>query len=258
MAEVIIKDTTSEPSLIEQAKAAGIDVGKIDPTSTAQTAEAKAADPIPEDEDPDNVGVEAADEDDASDDRDVDVDAEDLSDEEAKDEAEDATKKAGLDLNEVTERYYANGEKLDEKDYEALEKANYPRNLVDQFIEGRKAVVEAQRQTVFATVGGEKVYTTITNWARDNLSDKEIAAYNNAVNSNNMEDVLMAVKGLKARYSENRSIPPQRRVEGRNSPAASVYTSLTDLKTDMSNPRYANDPVFRSKVEAKLARSNIL
>lgn len=261
MAEVIIKGDTSEPSLIDQAKAAGIDVGNIDPTRTGQVADTKPTEPIPDEEDPDRVDTEEGDDevtDDTTDDSDVDTDAEELSDEEAKDEAEDATKKAGLDLNEVVERYYANGEQLDEKDYEALEKANYPKALVDQFIEGRKAVVEAQRQTVFATVGGEKVYTNITNWARDNLSEKEIAAYNTAVNSNNMDDVLMAVKGLKARYSEGRSVPPQKRVAGRSSPAPSVYTSLTDLKADMANPRYSSDPVFRSKVEAKLARSNIL
>jgi hypothetical protein len=257
MTEVIVKSETVEPSLIEQAKAAGIDVGKIDPTRNDQQADPK---PPPKADDED----ESVKDDDAADEADEDLDDEDDgSDDDADDTDEELAKKAadkaGIDLKEVTERYYANGEKLSEDDYKALEKANYPRNLVDQFIEGRKAIVEAQRQTVFATVGGEGRYNNIIKWAADNLSDKEIEAYNKAVNSNNMEDVLMAVKGLKARYSENRSVPPQRKVAGKSTaPKQSVYTNITDLKADMSNPRYASDPAFRAKVEQKLARSSIL
>jgi hypothetical protein len=32
---------------------------------------------------------------------------------------------------------------------------------------------------------------------------------------------------------------------------------MYEVKTDMSKPEYRNDPAFRAKVQAKLARSNI-
>jgi hypothetical protein len=33
---------------------------------------------------------------------------------------------------------------------------------------------------------------------------------------------------------------------------------MAQVKTDMSNPKYANDPAFRKQVEEKLARSTII
>ena len=254
--QVTIKADTAEPSLEEQAKAAGIDMGKIDPTALSQQADPKPVEAIPAEEDPDLVGNAETEDDGEVSDEEVELAVEDG--DAAQEAAEEATEKAGLDLRDVVNRYYENGEKLDEKDYEQLAAANYPRDLVDQFIEGRKAVVEAQRQTVFSSVGGEKTYTDMMSWAASTLSDKEIAAYNTAVNSNNMEEVLLAAKGLKARFESGRSVAPQRKVAGRTVQAPTVYTSLADLKSDMSNPRYSQDPAFRAKVEAKLARSSIL
>ena len=62
MTEVIVKSETVEPSLIEQAKAAGIDVGKIDPTRNDQQADPK---PPPKADDED----ESVKDDDAAEDR---------------------------------------------------------------------------------------------------------------------------------------------------------------------------------------------
>ena len=36
------------------------------------------------------------------------------------------------------------------------------------------------------------------------------------------------------------------------------YESLAQLTSDMSDPRYAEDPAFRSKVAARLQNSNVL
>lgn len=240
-------------SLEQEAAEKGIDIATIDQTANEQFAEPAPPPPAPTEEDPD-----APDPDEVDGEVDDEVEPEDMTDDEAQEQVEEAVEKAGLDLDDVVQRYYENGETLSDEDYQALEEANYPRHMVDQFIEGRKAVVELQRQTVFREVGGEASYTDMVSWAGDTLSADEIAAYNEAVNSNNMEEVLLAVKGLKARYDGTRSVAPQRKVTGRTTPAPTVYNSLADLKADMANPRYNTDPVFRGKVEAKLARSSIL
>lgn len=174
------------------------------------------------------------------------------------DQAREAVENAGLNFDEMSNRYWESGE-LPEADYKALEKAGIPKQLVDQFIAGQEAILNATRQSVFSTVGGEEAYFNMTDWAADNMSKEEVLAYNKAVNSGDMNMAMMAVKGLQARYSAEVGFEPQRQVTGENAKAsASVYRSLAELQKDMADPRYQRDPAFRKDVENKLSRSDIM
>jgi hypothetical protein len=69
----------------------------------------------------------------------------------------------------------------------------------------------------------------------------------------------MAVENLKSKYTAANGSEPSVTLQGRpSSGAVGVYESTADLMKDMGNPEYKNNPAFRAKVEAKLARSNIL
>jgi hypothetical protein len=175
----------------------------------------------------------------------------------AEETARKATEAAGLDFDELSAAYWANGQ-LDDKHYDLLEKSGIPKGIVDQFIAGQEALIDATRQTVFASVGGEQNYNSMTEWASDNFSADEIRAYNAAVNGNDRTAAMMAVQGLKARFEANVGFEPQREVRGeRANPTASTYRSVAELQQDMSDPRYKNDPAFRRDVERKLSRSDI-
>lgn len=182
----------------------------------------------------------------------------DKADTEGEDKAREAVENAGLNFDEMSTRYWESGE-LPEADYTALEKAGIPKQLVDQFIAGQEAILNATRQSVFSTVGGEEAYFTMTDWAGENMSKDEVATYNRAVNSGDMNMAMMAVKGLQARYAAEVGFEPQRQVTGENTKAsASVYRSLAELQKDMADPRYQRDPAFRKDVENKLSRSDIM
>jgi hypothetical protein len=79
--------------------------------------------------------------------------------------AKQATDKAGINLEEVSSRYWETG-KISDDDYAALEKAGYPKHLVDQFAAGQQAVVEIERQQVFNLTGGEEGYKSMIEWAK--------------------------------------------------------------------------------------------
>lgn len=179
-------------------------------------------------------------------------------DQEVEDQARQAVNEAGLDFDELSQRFWENGA-LDDTDYEALEKGGIPRSLVDQFIRGQEAIIEATRQSVYSTVGGEEAYETMLEWARDTLNDAEISAYNQAVNSGDMNMTMLAVKGLNARYRAENGAEPARQIGGETAKGgADVYRSLAELQKDMSDPRYAKDPAFRRDVENRLGRSDIM
>lgn len=171
--------------------------------------------------------------------------------------ARQVTKEAGLDFDELSTAYWENGQ-LDDTHYEKLEQAGIPKNIVDQFIAGQEALLNATRQSVFNSVGGEDAYNDMTAWAADNFSKEEIEAYNKAVNSGDINTANMAVKGLKARFDAEVGFEPRREVKGSTAKAGSTtYRSVAELEKDMSDPRYKNDPAFRKDVERKLARSDI-
>ena len=176
----------------------------------------------------------------------------------AEDDARDMVEEAGLDFDELSSKFWENGN-LDDEDFDALEQGGIPRHLVEQFIEGQKAIVDSTRQSVLTSVGGEASYNELTSWAKDNLADDDIDAYNEAVNSGNMKMTMMAVRGLEARYRADNGSEPKRQIAGETARAGSEsYRSLTELQKDMSDARYKTDPAFRRDVERKLSRSDIM
>jgi len=175
----------------------------------------------------------------------------------AEEQAREVTEKAGLNFDELSKSYWEDGS-LTEAQYAKLDEAGIPKAIVDQFIAGQEALIDSTRQSVFNSVGGENNYNAMTEWAANNFSPEEIAAYNGAVNSGDSASAMMAVKGLKARFDATVGFEPQREVRGETARAgATTYRSISEMEKDMADPRYKNDPAFRRDVERKLARSDI-
>lgn len=196
---------------------------------------------------------ELPDQDDVQDDADYEE-----TDQDVEDQAREVAESAGLDFDDLSQKFYEQGY-LDEEDYAALEGANIPRHLVDQYIAGQQAILESTRLSVINSIGGEAAYNDLTSWAADNFSEAEIDAYNRAVNSGDMNLTMLAVKGLSARYAAENGSEPVRQINGSTAKAGGdTYRSLAELQKDMSDPRYSKDPAFRRDVENKLSRSDIM
>ena len=127
--------------------------------------------------------------------------------------AEKAVESAGLNMDNLATEYNEKGE-LDTKSYEALEKAGIPKDYVNQFIEGQKAIADQQATSIKDMVGGADAYTEMSNWAAENMSEQEKTAYNTAVNSKDIETAKLAVVGLKAKFESANGNEPSL-VEGK-------------------------------------------
>jgi hypothetical protein len=174
----------------------------------------------------------------------------------AEEQARQITKSAGLDFDDMANRYWDEGG-LRDTDYKALEKKGIPRRMVDQFIAGQQAIVEARQNQVFSSVGGEEQYRAMTDWARDNLDADDITAYDKAVSSDDFKTIKMAVNGLKARYESAVGVEPKARTKGAAAQKSTggTYRSWAEVEKDMNDPRYETDPAYRRDVENKLGRS---
>lgn len=174
------------------------------------------------------------------------------------DQVADELATKGLDLSTFSSEFNTKGE-LSAESYEALEKAGYPRNYVDQYIDGQKAQAALYESEVKSIAGGDQNFSEMVDWAKTNLTPQEIQAYNNAIDSGNREQAKLAVSGIHSKFTAARPAEPSL-YKGATSSAQSseAYESIAQMQKDMANPEYKNDPAFRAKVERKLSRSNIL
>ena len=162
----------------------------------------------------------------------------------------------GLDFDQFQEEFNQSGG-LSEDAYGALEKAGIPPTLVDSWLEGQKAVSHQLQSTIHNSVGGTEAYNQMVEWASDNWGPEEIDAFNQSVDSTNMNQVMLAVRGLQAQYSLANNDPSLYSGDG-GSVSPNSFESLNQVTEAMKDPRYANDPAYRREVETLLQNSNVI
>ena len=161
------------------------------------------------------------------------------------------------DMQFYSDRFAENG-KLEESDYEGLASKGLSKDMVDTYIAGQQAIIQQYTAQVYNQVGGEESYTAMTQWASETFSAEEVAVFDAAVNSGDTNQTMSAVKGLQARYQMENGTRPNL-MQGKTSGSGNeAYASLAEMKRDMANPKYHNDPAFRDSVTRKLANSNIM
>jgi|TARA_B100001964_G_C14115215_1_gene545762 hypothetical protein len=164
-------------------------------------------------------------------------------------------KETGLELNPFFDEYAEKGE-LAEESYNKLNKLGLPKDLVESYIEGQKALSTNQSQEIFGEVGGQDNYGRVIEWAKNNLEEAEVNAFNNVIDKGNNEEMKLAVQGLHARYSKSEGSEPNL-VTGDANVTQNVFRSTAEIVKAMQDPRYKVDKAYRNDVEQKLARSDI-
>ena len=170
--------------------------------------------------------------------------------------AEKAVSDAGLNMENLQQEYNENGQ-LNDKSYEALEKAGIPKSYVDAFINGQAALAKQQGDEVKSVVGGDEVYNQMAEWAKENLTESEKKAYNDTINSKNLDSIKLAVAGLKAKFDQANGSEPNL-LQGKASPTnEGSFESWAQVTEAMADPRYSKDVAYQNAVKAKLANSDL-
>lgn len=132
--------------------------------------------------------------------------------------------------------------------------------LVDGFIAGQKATVEATRAKAFEAAGGQEQYASMTQWAKGNMTQGQLKAYNDAVSSSNQDAVLLAIQGLRANFERANGRAPTL-VPGNGQPAGNEATqpfaSTRQMTDAINDPRYSRDEAYRAEVVRRIQMSNL-
>ena len=168
--------------------------------------------------------------------------------------------KAGFEnLEQYSTEFYQNGDLSEESIQAITTNMGIPEQIVRAYVDGQKAVMEGQFTQVMGLVGGDTQYSAMTDWAGENLPEDEVDAFNQIMDSGNMNTIKMAVQGLWARYTQTNGNPGGNLIQGDTTgPSGGAFRSVAEIVQAMKDPRYAKDPAYRKDVEQRVALSNAL
>ena len=174
------------------------------------------------------------------------------------DEVTKAMQTQGLDFAKYATEYAQQGE-ISAESYDELAKGGMTAEVVDTWIAGQAAIANQITERAYESVGGQKEYNDLVEWAKTSLPESDIDSFNRAIENTNTDDVLFAIKSLHARKNlEVGETPTLLQGDTGGKSSSSSYKSVTQLTKAMQDPRYQNDPAYRDEVTEKLAQSSIM
>jgi len=152
---------------------------------------------------------------------------------------------------------------LSEETYETLAQSGLSRQLVDSYIAGQEALLSAGETELLSQVGGREAYNEMAEWAAENLSENQLNAYNNALETGTDEQASLTIDWLATKYKEANGTSAsllQGNTSGSGESAfesrAQVLSAMAERDT-LGRKRYAVDPAYRREIERRLAISTV-
>lgn len=153
---------------------------------------------------------------------------------------------------------YAEKGQLSDDSFKKLKEMGYPKQVVNAYIEGQKALAERGTQSLMTDIGGQDGFKEMHDWATQNLTQDEIDSYNSILDTGDQRQASFAVKGMFARYKSASGNKPKLVSGSQTRGSTQTFRSIAEMTRAMSDPRYKSDPAFRKDVERRLENSKIL
>lgn len=166
------------------------------------------------------------------------------------------TSPMGLDMGALSQEFSEKGA-LSPETYTTLAAKGYDKQTVDTFIAGQQALAVGIRQDIATVAGGEEQLGKVLQWAQTNLSPAQLAAYEAATATKNVELVKLSLQGIVAAHAA--ANPPEPKfVSGQEIPGntgARPFGSNVEMVEAINSPKYQRDPAYRAEVARRLAAS---
>lgn len=164
--------------------------------------------------------------------------------------------KSGIDFDALAAEYDKDGA-LSAESLAALEKAGYPKAVVDAYLAGLDAFADRYVQEVKNLAGGEENYARLIQFI-GTQPQNVIDGFNAAIQTGNLAQIQLALAGIQAQMTAaygtaNPSILAG--AQGAGTPTG--YQTTAEMTKDMSDPRYQTDPAFTQEVYRKLQYSSL-
>ena len=163
--------------------------------------------------------------------------------------------KHNIDFDALGEEYQKNGE-LSKESIDKLEKAGYPKAMVDAYLDGLQATTEKFVNRIYSMAGGKENYEKIIGFIKTQ-PESVINAYNATITQGNLNQIELALNGIKAQMKTAYGTSNPTLMGGAATATAEGYTSMEQMTKDMADPRYQVDPKFTRSVMMKIKNATI-
>ncbi len=155
----------------------------------------------------------------------------------------------------------ASSNQLTEETVKALTESK-PEDLAQMYLDYRasttqRKLTEEDEVALKGTVGGDKAYSEMIEWAGNSLPEAEINMYDSVMESGDPNAAYFAMQALKLKYAD--AVGVEGKLLQGKAPAAKQpgFKSQAEVVAAMQDPRYDRDPAYRQEVVDKLERSNV-
>jgi hypothetical protein len=138
-----------------------------------------------------------------------------------------------------------------------------PKEVVDEYtniyVAGMQALGTAANASAYAVVGGPDEYVAMTTWAKANLSEAEIEAFDADALGTDIVRRDSAILGLNARMQQDvgaePNLEPDLTHDGGRGRGEPIIGSLQELSRIQGTDRYKKDAAYRDLVERQVRQS---
>lgn len=163
---------------------------------------------------------------------------------------DDAPKGPLVDLNALAAEYMKSGE-LSAETVKSLNGKGFSKDMIDTFIEGRRAQAEKLVSDITSAAGSKEEVRNVLDFVKDNGTPEDIEAYNKAVDSGDTTTAKRIFQSFVADYRASDG-EPSLLTGGAGGKGIAPYESWAQVSADMSKPEYKSDPAFAAQVAARL------
>jgi len=184
------------------------------------------------------------------------------------DKLADVFQESGIDPWVMNDHFIENDGTLTNEMYDQLNEAGFSDTVIDAYLGGLRAQAgqvdqveapvlnESEISEIKNLAGGEKGYDQVVQWASETLSQTDIEAFDEVINTGNKAAVRFAVKALVSQFEDAMGRDADL-VTGKSTNKGAPYRSMAEVVRDMQDPRYERDEAYRMDVMQKLERSNL-
>lgn len=163
----------------------------------------------------------------------------------------------GVDFDKVSEEFSNTGT-LSEATLAELDKAGYPKSVVDNYIKGMYADAERFANAIISSAGGEENFERIKSYVLSTYDEAQIESLNRTIMSGDINQISFVIRGLQAEMNQTNGSFGRAVIggSGANSQESDGFQSKQEMTEAMSDPRYGRDRAYTLSVERKVRNAS--
>ena len=160
----------------------------------------------------------------------------------------------GLDFDALAREYEESGN-LSDDTMKKLEKAGFPKPMVDMYIAGLEAKAEAFTQSVYNVAGGKESFDKVSLYMQQQPKET-IEAFNKVLMTGDIGQISLVVQGVQAQMKAKYGTTNPTIMSGQTGLSGKEgFKTKTEMVEAMKDPRYQKDVAYTQEVYERIRKA---